>query len=120
MKSDKHKQRELRQRRVRAKIAGMADRPRLCLFRSNRHVSAQIIDDGRGVTLAAAWDGELTRGRSKKTLRPRERARAVGERIAAKAQAAGVKAVRFDRGGYAYHGIVAALAEGARQGGLKF
>jgi large subunit ribosomal protein L18 len=105
-----------RRRRVRAKVRGTAERPRISVFRSNRGISAQLIDDLAGHTLAAVnWtEPEL------RELSPMEQARRVGGTLAQRAQAAGVDAVVFDRGGYQYHGRVQALAEGAREGGLRF
>ena len=105
-----------RQRRIRGKIAGTADRPRLAVFRSNLGISAQLIDDQAGKTVAAAsWQG-LTKFKGSKT----DQAKEVGKLIAAKAKAAGIEACVFDRGGCLYHGRVKALAEGAREGGLTF
>ncbi len=105
-----------RRRRVRAKIRGSAERPRISVFRSNRGIFAQLIDDDAGRTLAAAsWtEPEL------KTLKPMEQAQRVGAVLAERAKAAGVSDAVFDRGGYKYHGRVKALAEGAREGGLNF
>jgi large subunit ribosomal protein L18 len=112
----KPKQRLRRRRRVRAKIRGDADRPRLSVFRSNRGLSVQLIDDVAGRTLAAVnWTESDV-----KSLKPMEQAKRVGELIAERAKAAGVEAAVFDRGGYRYHGRVKALAEGAREGGLRF
>jgi large subunit ribosomal protein L18 len=106
-----------RHRRVRGKIRGSADRPRLLVFRSNRGVFAQLIDDDTGRTLAAASWLELPKSfKGDKT----EQAAEVGKRLAASAKKAGVESVVFDRGGYLYHGRVKALAEGAREGGLSF
>ena len=106
-----------RHRRVRGKIRGSAERPRLFVFRSNRGVFAQLIDDDTGRTLAAASWLELPKSfKGDKT----EQAAEVGKRIAAAAKSAGVESVVFDRGGYLYHGRVKALAEGAREGGLSF
>ena len=102
-----------RHTRVRKKIRGEAERPRLAVFRSNRHIYAQLIDDRRAVTLAAASDAEVGAGN------PIERAKAVGELIATRAKDAGIQTVVFDRGGRQYHGRVAALADGAREGGLR-
>ena len=108
--------RRLRIRRaVRNKIAGTADRPRLSVFKSNKAIYAQLIDDAKGLTLTAANSIEL--GVKNNTI---EQSKNVGNKLAEKAIAAGVKSVVFDRGGYQYHGQVKALAEGAREGGLKF
>ena len=105
-----------RHRRVRGKIRGSADRPRLAVFRSNRGIFAQLVDDGTGKTIAgASWVG-LKGFKGDKT----EQAKEVGKTIAAAAKKAGVESVVFDRGGYLYHGRVKALAEGAREGGLIF
>jgi large subunit ribosomal protein L18 len=105
-----------RRRRVRAKVRGTAERPRLSVFRSNRGIQAQLIDDVNGHTLAAVtWtEGDL------RSLRPMEQARRAGEVLAERAKAAGVETCVFDRGGYRFHGKVRALAEGAREGGLRF
>jgi large subunit ribosomal protein L18 len=105
-----------RRRRVRAKITGSAERPRISVFRSNRGVFAQLIDDESGRTLAAVnWtEGDL------KSLKRMEQAKKAGELLAERAKAAGVETAVFDRGGYQYHGRVKALAEGAREGGLIF
>jgi large subunit ribosomal protein L18 len=103
-----------RRRRVRAKITGTATRPRISVFRSNRGLSAQLIDDGSGHTLAAvAWtEAEL------RSLKAGERAGKAGELLAKRAIAAGIERAVFDRGGYQYHGKVQAFAEGVREGGL--
>jgi large subunit ribosomal protein L18 len=103
-----------RRRRVRAKVHGSAQRPRISVFRSNRGISAQLIDDDAGRTLAAVnWtEADLRK------LGPTEQAHKAGELLAQRAKAAGIAAVVFDRGGYQYHGRVKALAEGAREGGL--
>jgi large subunit ribosomal protein L18 len=105
-----------RRRRVRAKVRGTAERPRIAVFRSNRGIFAQLIDDDAGRTLAAVnWtEAEL------RDLKPMEQATRVGALMAERAKAAGVDTVVFDRGGYRYHGRVKALAEGAREGGLTF
>jgi large subunit ribosomal protein L18 len=105
-----------RRRRVRARIRGTADRPRLSVFRSNRGILAQLIDDDRGHTLAAVvWtEPEL------RELPRMDQARQVGEVLAQRAREAGVEGCVFDRAGYQYHGRVRALAEGAREGGLAF
>ncbi|MEA2405952.1 MAG: large subunit ribosomal protein [Thermoleophilaceae bacterium] len=105
-----------RRRRVRAKVRGTTERPRLSVFRSNRGIQAQVIDDVAGHTLAAVnWtEGDL------KSLKSMEQAKRAGELLAERAKAAGVESVVFDRGGYRYHGRVKALADGARESGLKF
>jgi len=105
-----------RRRRVRARIRGDAARPRLSVFRSNRGISAQLIDDARAVTVAhVSWtEAELRK------LAPLEQATRAGELLAQRAKKAGVSDCVFDRGGYRYHGRVRALADGAREGGLKF
>lgn len=113
--------RKRRHVRVRAKVSGTAQRPRLNVFRSSAHIYAQVIDDVAGTTLVAASDLEaevVTRAGdgAVKTAR----ARTVGEVIAERAKAAGFEAVVFDRGGFLYHGRVKAVAEGAREGGLRF
>ena len=107
--------RSMRHRRVRKSLSGTPERPRLSVFRSNKQIYAQVIDDIAGTTLAAASSIETGTGDDK-----RGTATLVGEAIAKKASAAGVKQVVFDRGGYKYHGRVKALAEGARSGGLNF
>ena len=105
-----------RRRRVRAKIRGSAERPRISVFRSNRGLFAQLIDDDSGRTLAAAgWTEPDLRG-----LARMEQAKRVGELLAQRAGEAGVSEAVFDRGGYRYHGRVRALAEGAREAGLRF
>ena len=107
-----------RHRRVRKKVHGTAARPRLAVHRSNKHISAQVIDDDAGVTLAAASTTEAAeRASGGGTV---EAAARVGKLVAERAKAAGVTAVVFDRGGYAYHGRVAAVAEAAREAGLEF
>ncbi|HEY6775372.1 MAG TPA: 50S ribosomal protein L18 [Thermoleophilaceae bacterium] len=105
-----------RRRRVRAKVRGTAERPRLSVFRSNRGVQAQLIDDVQGHTLAAvSWTEEEL-----KSLPRSEQAKRAGELLAERGKAAGVEGVVFDRGGYRFHGRVKALADGAREGGLEF
>ena len=111
---------ERRQRikfRIKKIVSGTAQKPRLVVFRSNSEIYAQIIDDTKGVTLVAASsrDKDLKASGTKT-----EKAKQVGEAIAKKALAAGIETVSFDRGGYLYHGRVKSLAEGAREGGLKF
>ena len=111
-----HQSRVRRHRRVRAKVQGTAERPRLSVFRSNRGIGAQLIDDVAGHTLAAVnWvEGDL------KSLGSMDQATKAGELLAQRAKEAGVEQCVFDRGGYRYHGKVRALAEGAREGGLRF
>jgi large subunit ribosomal protein L18 len=108
--------RERRHRRVRGKVAGTAERPRLMVFRSNRGVFAQLVDDASGKTLAGASWVTVKGLEGSKT----DQARAVGRALAEAAKNVGIESVVFDRGGYLYHGRVKALAEGAREGGLKF
>ena len=107
--------RSIRHRRVRKSVSGTAERPRLSVFRSNKQIYAQVIDDIAGKTLAAASSIETGAGDDKKGT-----ASLVGEAIAKKATSSGIKQVVFDRAGYKYHGRVKALAEGARSGGLDF
>lgn len=102
--------------RVRGKVRGTADRPRLSVFRSNRAIWAQVIDDAAGRTLASAGSVNLT----EKGLSKTDQAAKVGELVAQRAKAAGIDRVVFDRGPYLYHGRVKALADGAREGGLDF
>jgi large subunit ribosomal protein L18 len=108
--------RERRHRRVRAKIQGTAERPRLVVFRSNRGIEAQLVDDVAGRTLASASWLALKPFKGDKS----EQAAEVGRKLAASAKEAGIETCVFDRGGYLYHGRVKALADGAREGGLRF
>ena len=108
--------RERRHKRVRKHAFGTAERPRLVIFRSNRGISAQLVDDNAGKTLAAASFLNVRTAKGTKT----DQAAAVGKLLAENAKQAGVKAVIFDRGGYLYHGRVKALADAAREGGLEF
>jgi large subunit ribosomal protein L18 len=104
-----------RRRRVRAKVVGTAERPRVSVFRSNRGIHAQLVDDVAGRTLAAvSWTESTLRG-----LKPMEQATKAGELLAERAKSAGVESAVFDRGGYQYHGKVKAFADGVREGGLK-
>jgi large subunit ribosomal protein L18 len=107
-----------RHRRVRKKVLGTPARPRLAVFRSNKHISAQVIDDETGTTLASAStvEGDLRGGATGNI----DAAKAVGRLVAERAKAAGIEKVVFDRGGYLYHGRVAALADAAREAGLEF
>lgn len=113
MKRTKQQSRRRIHLRIRKKVNGTAERPRLSVYRSNKAIYCQIVDDTKGHTLAAAGSQELTGTKM-------EQANAVGKLIAEKAKAAGIEAVVFDRGGYLYHGRVKALADGAREGGLQF
>ncbi len=114
-------QRKRRHTRVRAKVIGTQSRPRLNVFRSSAHIYAQVIDDDRGQTMVAASDLEQdVIDRAGTEASKSARARAVGEVIGARAKAAGIDAIVFDRGGFIYHGRVKAVAEGAREAGLVF
>jgi large subunit ribosomal protein L18 len=105
-----------RRRRVRAKVRGTAERPRLSVFRSNRGIGAQLIDDVAGHTVAAVnWTEDDLKG-----MKAMDQAKRAGELLAERGKGAGVETVVFDRGGYRYHGRVKALADGAREAGLKF
>jgi len=110
----KRMHREKRRKRVRRKVVGTAERPRLSVYRSNVHIYAQLIDDDAAVTLAAADSRQVGGAENRK-----QAARKVGELIASKASEAGIETAVFDRGGNKYHGRIAALAEGAREGGLR-
>lgn len=116
---DKYERREIRHFRIRKKVRGTGARPRLSVFRSARHIYAQIIDDVRGVTLAAASSRDdiqsRVEGKGKVAV-----SSAVGKLLAERAKATGLSSVCFDRGGYLFHGRVKALADGARAGGLEF
>jgi large subunit ribosomal protein L18 len=107
-------QRRLRHHRVRNKVSGTAERPRLVVFRSDKHIYAQLVDDDAGRTIATVTS--LKVGNGKKT----ERAAEVGKQVAVVAKDKGITRVVFDRGGYKYHGRVKAVADGAREGGLEF
>lgn len=115
MKKDKRQLKQSRHRRIRTRIRGTATCPRLSVFRSHLHIWVQLIDDVRGKTLAAASDRE-----TKKTVKGIARGEQVGELIAQRAAEKGIAKVVFDRGGYKYHGLVKAVAEGARKKGLTF
>lgn len=117
VKSANH-QRQRRHLRVRHKVAGTAERPRLVVFRSAKHIYAQVVDDSKGVTLVGAsdrTDGVQPEGKGKTA-----KSFALGKHIAVKAKEKGIARVVFDRGGYQYHGRVKAVADGARKGGLEF
>jgi large subunit ribosomal protein L18 len=116
--NERFKQRKRRQRRIRSKIYGTPQRPRLCVYKSLKHIYAQVVDDTAGVTLAAAstLDREFN-GTGRCNIKSAER---VGKLIAKRAKVVGIKKVAFDRSGYPFHGIVKALAEGSRGEGLEF
>ena len=116
-KTNRKEERERRHKRVRTKISGTAECPRLCVYRSNGNIYAQVIDDVKGVTLAQAstLDKEVKTKHANK-----EAAKEVGALVANRAQKANIKSVVFDRGGYIYHGVVKELAEAAREAGLEF
>jgi large subunit ribosomal protein L18 len=118
MALSKTQRRERLRFRIRKTVSGTSQRPRLAVFRSNKEIYAQIIDDVNGVTITAAStrDKEIDASKSNKI----EAAKLVGKAIAEKALKAGVESITFDRGGYLYHGRIKSLAEGAREGGLKF
>ena len=116
-KTDRKLERDRRHKRVRTKVSGTAERPRLCVYRSNSNIYAQIIDDVAGNTLVSA----STLDKEVKTKKSNvEAAKEVGALIAKRATAKNIKSVVFDRGGYVYHGVVKELAEAAREGGLDF
>ena len=116
---NKYERRRIRRYRIRRRVVGSTERPRLSVFRSSKHIYAQVIDDLRGVTLAAASSREdlaaRVEGKGKSSV-----STAVGKLLAERAREKGLASVSFDRGGYIYHGRVKALAEGARAGGLEF
>ncbi len=118
MSTSNTQQRIIRRKRIRAKVKGTAERPRLAVFRSNRLVTAQLIDDEKGVTIVSAHAHDMSKG--KKTASLMEQAKTVGERIAKAAKEKGITAAVFDRGGFTYMGRIKALAEAARNGGLQF
>ncbi|MEG1662349.1 MAG: 50S ribosomal protein L18 [Clostridia bacterium] len=119
-KLDKNADRVIRHERVRKKVSGTADRPRLSVYRSTNHIYAQIIDDVAGVTLCAASTVEKDIATEVAKLCKKDAAKVVGKKVAEKAQKLGLKVVVFDRGGYLYTGRVEALAAGAREAGLEF
>jgi len=112
---EKKLKRLIRHKRVRAKVAGETSKPRLCVFRSNQYIYAQLVDDATGKTILAVNDSDL-KGKDKKA----DSSKKLGKALAEKALEKKISEVVFDRGGYKYHGRVKALAEGAREGGLKF
>ena len=119
-KQDRNEIRVIRHARVRKKISGTTERPRLCVYRSNAHIYAQVIDDTQGKTLAAASTVEKDIAAQIGDCDKKGAAKLVGKIVAERAQAAGIKTVVFDRGGYIYTGRVAELAAGAREAGLDF
>lgn len=119
MKNSKEKGRIKRSIRVRAKVTGTGQKPRLCVFRSSRYIYSQLIDDTIGKTLVAAGEKEIKKDPGVKITK-QERAKLVGKLLAQKAVKAKIDRVVFDRNGYKYHGRVKSLAEGAKEGGLKF
>jgi large subunit ribosomal protein L18 len=116
----KREARERRHRRIRAKVSGTANRPRLNVYRSTANIYAQVIDDAQGVTLASASTIDKDVAAQVEGKTKKEAARLVGKVVAERAKEAGITQVVFDRGGYQYHGRVAELAAGAREGGLEF
>ncbi len=117
--TSRHAARQRRHRRVRKKVQGSAERPRLAVFRSNRHTVAQVIDDRSGRTLAAASTLEAAVRSGGQSTSDRRAAATVGRLVAERARAAGIQRVVFDRGGFLYHGRIAAVAEAAREAGLE-
>ena len=117
---DRSKERRRIHRRIRAKITGSSSRPRLCVFRSLKNMYAQVIDDSEGKTLAAASTMEKDIKGDLKNTGTIEASKLLGKKIAERAKAKGIETVVFDRGGYLYHGRVKAVAEAARESGLKF
>ena len=123
LQKKKRMARIVRHRRVRARVLGTLERPRISVFRSHMHMYAQLIDDARSITVVHAWDGEVhVQDAAQKDAGARQvlRARAVGKLLAERAIAKGITRAVFDRGGYAYHGRIAAVADGARESGLEF
>jgi len=118
--TDRKQRRDKSKRRFRKHVRGTAQRPRLTVFRSLRHLYAQIIDDERGVTIAAVSTLEKASAGDLGSTGNREAGKKVGELIAERAKSVGVDTVVFDRGGFQYHGVIRAIAEGAREAGLKF
>ncbi len=117
----KRERRERAHRRVRQRVSGTGERPRLSIYKSLRYIYAQVIDDARGVTLASAWSADpAVRGQLTKSASSAEAAKLVGELVAERARERGIEKVVFDRGGYVYHGNVKALADAAREKGLQF
>lgn len=119
-KPDRKQTRLKRHMRIRCRLAGSTERPRLCIFRSNKHIYAQIVDDSTASTLVFASTLDVELSKSLEKTWDKESAKSVGRLVAQRANAKGIKSVVFDRGGYIYHGRVAAVAEAARESGLDF
>lgn len=119
MLKNKKQARKRRHRRIRARIKGTSERPRFSVFRSNRHVWAQLIDDKIGKTILSSSDKEIAGNKKNQNVNVSQ-GESVGGAIAKKAKEKKINSVLFDRGGYKYHGLIKAVAEGARKGGLKF
>ena len=119
-KRDRNEVREIRHERVRKKISGTPDMPRLSVYRSNKHIQAQIIDDTKGITMVAASTMDPSLKGQLEEVDKKGAAKLVGKLIGERALAAGIKNVVFDRGGYVYTGRVASVADGAREAGLEF
>ena len=119
-KTDKNKERVIRHKRVRRKVSGTTERPRLNVYRSLNEIYAQIIDDTKGITLVAASTKDKDLAKSLEKLSKSEQAKVVGKAVAEKAIAKGITEIVFDRGGYLFTGRVKALADGAREAGLRF
>jgi large subunit ribosomal protein L18 len=119
-KVDRKQRRTRIRRRYRDTVRGTADRPRLCVYRSLRHLYAQVIDDDRGATLVAASTLEKSAAGQLKSTANKEAAAVIGKIIAERAKDRGVESVVFDRGGFTYHGVIRAIADAARESGLKF
>jgi large subunit ribosomal protein L18 len=117
---DRKQRRSKIKRRSRHQVRGTSQRPRLAVFRSLRHLYAQVIDDERGVTIASVSTLDKTSAGDLESTGSRSAGKRVGELIAERAKSQGVEAVVFDRGGFSYHGVIRAIAEGAREAGLKF
>ncbi|MBR4406773.1 MAG: 50S ribosomal protein L18 [Clostridia bacterium] len=120
IKTDKNKERVIRHKRVRRKVSGTTERPRLNVYRSLNEIYAQIIDDTKGVTLVSASTKDKDLAKSLEKLSKSEQAKVVGKAVAEKAIAKGITEIVFDRGGYLFTGRVKALADGAREAGLRF
>lgn len=117
---DKIQARKRRKRRVRKRVVGIPNKPRLCIYKSNRYIYAQLIDDMRGVTLTSVSSVKYNRGKGVKNRKSIDVAREVGEELGRVAMRKGIKMLVFDRSGYPYHGRIKALAEGIRAQGIKF